>query len=353
MGQRGRVGSLFSRAFFWIAWIWLDGVFDGRRHQAVHLFGLVALDEQRIPAATAEELFQFLVLDAREDCRIADLEAVEVQDRQNRAVGDRIEKFVGLPGGRQGARFGLAVADDAGDDEPGIVERGAEGVAERISEFAALVNGAGRRRRDVARNAAGEGELLEEPFHPGFVLADVGIDLAVAALEIGVGDQRRAAMAGTGDVDHVEIMQSDRPVQMDVDEILPRRRSPVSDHQRLDMRQRERLAQQRIRVEIDLTDREIVRGAPVGVKLPQFVRVQELPAPSRRRRRGCAGLALKRERSLSLCLSLRRGSARMRISSKLTSGTAIAGRPAPVAGLGPRGLSRSLRDRVKQARLGG
>ena len=185
-----------------------DGFFDRRRHQPVHLFRLVALDEQRRPAAAAEELLQFLVLDAREDCRVADLEAVEVQDRQNRAVRDRIEKFVGLPGGRQGARFGLAVADDAGDDETRIVERGAEGVAERISEFAALVNGAGRRRGDMARNAARKGELLEQPFHPGFVLADVGIDLAVAALEIGVGDQRRAAMAGTGDVDHVEIIES-------------------------------------------------------------------------------------------------------------------------------------------------
>ena len=107
--------------------------------------------------------------------------------------------------------------------------------------------------------------------HPGFVLADVGIDLAVAALEIGVGDQRRAPVAGTGDVDHVEIVQSDRPVQMDVDEILPRRRSPMPDHKRFDMREGERLAQHWIRVEVNLTDREVVRGAPVSVKLPPFV----------------------------------------------------------------------------------
>ena len=138
-----------------------DGVFDRLRHQAVHGFGLVALDEQRSPAATAEELLQFLVLDAGKHCRVADLEAVEVQDRQDRAVRDRIEKLVGLPGGRQRTRFGLAVADDAGDDQPGIVERGAEGVAERIAEFAAFMDRAGRRRRHVARNAAGKGELLE------------------------------------------------------------------------------------------------------------------------------------------------------------------------------------------------
>ena len=127
----------------------------------------------------------------------------------------------------------------------------------------------------MARNAAGEGELFEEPFHAGLVPADVGIDFAVAALEIGVGDQGWAAVAGTGDVDHVQIMQSDRPVQMDVDKILPGRRSPVPDHKRLDMRQRERLAQHRVFVEVNLTHREIVCGAPVRVEQAQFVRIQD------------------------------------------------------------------------------
>ena len=248
-----------------------NSFFDGRRHQPVHLFRLFALDEERRPAAAPEEACEFLVLDAGEDCRVADLEAVEVQDRQNRSVRDRVEEFVGLPGGRQGTRFGFPVADDAGDNEPRIVERGAKGVAQRISEFAALVDGAGRRRRDMARNAARKRELLEKPFHSGFVLADVGIDLAVAPLEVGVGDQRRAAVAGTGDVDHVQIIPSDCPVQMNIDEILAGRRSPMPDHQRFDMGEGERLAQQRIRVEIDLTNREVVRGAPVGVELPPFV----------------------------------------------------------------------------------
>ena len=203
--------------------------------------------------------------------RIADLEAVQVQDRQNRAVRDRIEKLVGLPGGRQRSRFGLAVADDAGDDQPWIVERGAERVAQRISEFAALVDGTGRRGRDVARNAARKGELFEKPFHPGFVLADVRIDLAVAALEIGVGDQGRTAMAGPGDVDHVEIILLDDPVQVDIDEVLAWRRAPVSDHQRLHVRERQRLAQQRVCVEVDLSDRQVIGGPPVGVHLAQLV----------------------------------------------------------------------------------
>ena len=251
-----------------------DGLFDRRRHQPVHFFRIFALDEKGRPAAAAKELFQFLVLDAREDRRIADLESVQVQDRQNRSIRDRIEKLVGLPGGRQGTGLGLAVADDAGDNESWIVERGAEGVAERISKLTALVNRTRRRRRHMARNASWKGELFEKPHHPGFVLADVWIDLAIAALEIGVSDQSRSTMTWTGDVDHVELVEPDRPVQMDVNEVLPWRRSPMPDHQRFDMGQRERLAQQRIRVEIDLADREVVRGAPVGVEQLQFARIR-------------------------------------------------------------------------------
>ena len=322
-----------------------DGFFDRRRHQPVHRFRVVAFDEQRRPAAAAEELLQFLVLDAGEDCRVADLEAVEVQDRQNRAVRDRIEKLVGLPGGRQRARFGLAVADDAGDDQPGIVERGAEGVAQRISEFAALVNRAGRRRRDMARNAAGKRELLEQPLHPGFVLADVGIDLAVAALEIGVGDQRRAAMAGAGDVDHVEIVQPDRPVQMDVDEVLPWRRSPMPDHQRFDMRQRERLAQHRIGVEVDLTDREVVGGAPVGVELPPFMGLQDVRPLSGLNRQGRACLAVKRERSLFVCLSLSRSSSRSPATKRTASHLRSAG-----GDLRPRGIEDAVTAVLRKQR---
>ena len=48
--------------------------------------GLVAFDEVGLVAVAAEERFQFLVADARQDGRTGDLVAVEVQDRQHGAV---------------------------------------------------------------------------------------------------------------------------------------------------------------------------------------------------------------------------------------------------------------------------
>ena len=242
-----------------------DHRLERRGHELVHHRRLVAFDEMRRVSVSAKKRFKLLVADPRQHGRIGDLVAVEMQDRQHRAVAHRIEKLVGMPARRERSRLRFAVADDRGDDEIGIVEGGAEGVRKRVAELAALVDGAGRLRRDVARNAAGKRELGEEPLHALHVLRDARIDFAVGALEIGVGDQPRPAVAGAGDVDHVEIVLLDQPIEMRVDEVEARRRAPVPEQARLDVLLLERLTQQGIVEQVDLADGQIVGGAPIGV----------------------------------------------------------------------------------------
>jgi hypothetical protein len=72
-------------------------------------------------------------------------------------------------------------------------------------------------------------------------------------------------MSGTGDVDHVEVVLLDHPVQVDVDEVQTRRGSPVAEEPRLDVLLGQRLLEQRVVVKIDLADRQVVGGAPVRV----------------------------------------------------------------------------------------
>ena len=79
-----------------------------------------------------------------------------------------------MPAGGERAGLGLAVADDAGDDQVGVVERRAEGVAEAVAELAPLVDRARRLGRDVAGDAAGERELREEPLQARLVRAMFG-----------------------------------------------------------------------------------------------------------------------------------------------------------------------------------
>ena len=89
IGQRGRVGLPLVRASCWM-----------RRISSTHSsivaaifwcidLGIVAFDEVRRPAVALEQVFQLLVRDAREHRRVVDLVAVEMKDRQHRAVADR------------------------------------------------------------------------------------------------------------------------------------------------------------------------------------------------------------------------------------------------------------------------
>src|SRR5207302_10426762 len=112
------------------------------------------------------------------------------------------------------AGLGFAVADDAADDEVGVVEGRAVCVDQRVAELATLVDRAGRLRGGVAGDATGEGELPEEAAHPLFVTPDVWVDLAVRALEPGVGDDARSTVSWAGDVDGVEVARSDDPVHV-------------------------------------------------------------------------------------------------------------------------------------------
>ncbi|MEJ1972478.1 MAG: hypothetical protein WDM96_08505 [Lacunisphaera sp.] len=117
-----------------------DGVERGG-HRLVHLCGLVALDEVRLVAAAFEELLEFVVRDAREEARVGDLVAVEVQDRQHGAVAHGVEEFVAVPAGRERAGLGLAVAHDGRDDQIGIVERRAVRMRQHIAERARRPHG--------------------------------------------------------------------------------------------------------------------------------------------------------------------------------------------------------------------
>ena len=101
-------------------------------------------------------MIQLFMADPGENAVIGDLVAVEVEDRQNRPVPRQVEEFVGMPARRQRSSFRLAVANDAGDDQIGVVEGRSVGVRDGIAELAAFVYLTGRLRRYVAGDAAGE-----------------------------------------------------------------------------------------------------------------------------------------------------------------------------------------------------
>ena len=195
--------------------------------------------------------------------------AVQMQNRQHRAIARGIQKLDALPASLQRTRLSFAVADHARHDQIGIVERRPESVHQRIAQFPALVHGVRRVRPAMAGNPSGSGKRAEQKPHAVDVLRDLGMHIGVCSFEVRAGVQRRAAMAGAGNVNHIRVGLADQPVQMHVNKILPGGSAPVPQQPRLDVFFRERLAQQRIIQQIDLADAEIIRGAPIALHLFQ------------------------------------------------------------------------------------
>jgi hypothetical protein len=234
----------------------------------------MSLNEVGGVAHALEELLQLVLGDTGEKTRIGDLIAVQMEDREHAPIPRRVKELVAVPAGGERAGFCLTVADDAGDDQIRVVERCPVCMAQRVAEFPALVDAAGGFRSDVAGDAAGEAELLEQLLHALRILADVRVDLAIGTLQIGVGDQGRPAVSGADDVDHVQVVALDDPIEMNAEHVQPRRCAPVAEQPRLDVLPLERLLHEGIVEEVDLADRQVVGGPPVGIHLAQLVRGQ-------------------------------------------------------------------------------
>ena len=185
--------------------------------------------EVRLVAHALKELGKLLVGHASEDGGVGDLVTVEVQDRQDDAVGCRVHELVGLPRGGKRAGLGLTVAHHGNGQQARVVHDGAVGMAERIAELAALVNGAGRLGRKVARNAAGVGELAEELLQAGLVIGDVGADLAVGAVEQRLGGTRGTTVTRAHQEDGVLVVIGDEAIDVAEQEVNAGRGAPVAN----------------------------------------------------------------------------------------------------------------------------
>src|SRR2546425_6038602 len=149
-----------------------------------------------------------------------------------------------MPACCQRTGLGLAIAHDATNQQIGIVECRAISMRKGVAKLSTLVNGARGFRGNVAGDTSWKGELLEEPLHPVRILGNIRVKLGVGPFKIGVGYKSGTSVTGTGDVDNIQLLLLDQPVQMNVDEVQTGCGSPVTQQSRLDMLQLERLAPQ-------------------------------------------------------------------------------------------------------------
>ena len=72
-------------------------------------------------------------------------------------------------------------------------------------------------------------------------------------------------MTRSGDVDDVEVVLADQPVEVRVDQVEARRRAPMTEETGLHVLRAERFGQQGVVEQVDLPDREVVGRPPPGV----------------------------------------------------------------------------------------
>ena len=232
--------------------------------------------EVRLIAHALKELGEFFVGHAGKDGGVGDLVTVEVQDRQDDAVGCRVHELVGLPRGGKRTGLGLTVAHHGHGQQARVVHNGAVGVAERVAELTALMDGTGRLGRKVARDAAGVGELAEELLQAGLVIGDVGANLAVSAVEQRLSGASGTTVTRAHQEDGILVVVGDETVDVSEQEVDARRGAPVANQAVLDVRTTKIAlltgllidkvaAHQRVGAKVNLADGQVVRGAPIQV----------------------------------------------------------------------------------------
>ena len=122
----------------------------------------------------------------------------------------------------------------------------------------------------MAADAAREGEFLEELKHPLLILALVGINLGVRALQIDWRQHARCTVAGAGQKDGVQVVLVNQTVKVNVSEAQARTGSPVTQQALLDVLRLQRLAKQGIGAQIDHAAGQIIASPPVAVHLAEF-----------------------------------------------------------------------------------
>jgi hypothetical protein len=78
-------------------------------------------------------------------------------------------------------------------------------------------------------------------------------------------------VTGPGDEDRVQVACDDRAVHVGVEQVQAGGRAPVPEQPRLDVLERQRLAQQRVVQQVDLPDGQVVRRAPPRVEALQLL----------------------------------------------------------------------------------
>ena len=101
-------------------------------YSIAHAYG-AAFDKNGLVPIPGVKLYQIIVGHPARYSGVGDFVAVQMKDRQHRAITRRIQKLVRMPASGQGSRLRFTVSDYATDQQLGVVEGRAVGMRNRIA----------------------------------------------------------------------------------------------------------------------------------------------------------------------------------------------------------------------------
>src|SRR5664280_2349587 len=161
----------------------------------MHDLRIVSLDKEGLVPTPGIQGAQIRVAGTSLGSWARNLVTVEMQNRKDCAISHRIEEVDRLPATFEGAGLGFSVANDAGNNQIGIVECGAKRMNQRVTKLTTLMHRIRNVRPAVAGNPARRRELAEHESHPVFIGRDLRVNLSVRAFQIRTGVQRGASVS--------------------------------------------------------------------------------------------------------------------------------------------------------------
>ncbi len=117
-----------------------DGLIHLSCHQLMHLLWVVTFDVIGRPAVAAEQMFKFFGLNASQNGWVTDFITIQMENWQHRTVSFGIQEFIRVPGGGQWAGLGLAITNHTCRNQARVIKGRTEGMTQRITQFATLVD---------------------------------------------------------------------------------------------------------------------------------------------------------------------------------------------------------------------
>src|SRR5579875_2696111 len=118
---------VLSRRFLYGANL-AEHLFEDSRHLNMHLYRLMPRKDTWSVSVSLEEIQKLFFRNASEHGGIRNLESIQMQNRQHRAVRFGVQELIGMPACRKRARLRFAIAHNASHNQIWIVERRSVGV---------------------------------------------------------------------------------------------------------------------------------------------------------------------------------------------------------------------------------